>query len=299
MKKTVFSYFAIATLTLSAAFTSCDEPRSYIVPSTMTMTTTKEGEVVIFMAGYGTVNIDWGDETGIETHRLQSFTDFTDFYYDEQHLYIRNYSTDSSRTITITTTGEGITHLYCSDNQLTSLDVSNNTVLMFLNCRNNQLTNLDVSNNTTLIELICGYNQLTNLDVNKNTMLTELYCRNNQLTSLDVSKNTALTYFNCNYNQLTNLDVSKNTALTVLGCGFNQLTSLELSNNTALEILCCSNNRLTAPALNALFETLHANDEYKYIDIEGNSGAFTCNRSIATNKGWIFRHIMFKFLDKK
>ncbi len=45
--------------------------------------------------------------------------------------------------------------LFCFQNQLTNLDVSNNTELTDLKCFRNQLTNLDVSNNTELIYLDC------------------------------------------------------------------------------------------------------------------------------------------------
>ncbi len=79
-----------------------------------------------------------------------------------------------------------LTTLYCYNNQLTSLDVSNNTALLGLYCYNNQLTSLDVSNNTALNYLYCDDNQLTSLDVTNNTGLFTLYCYNNQLTSLDV-----------------------------------------------------------------------------------------------------------------
>ena len=94
-----------------------------------------------------------------------------------------------------------LTNLSCGDNQLTSLDVSNNTALRSLLCNNNQLTILDVSKNTALTSLYCYNNQLTSLDVSKNTALISLYCYNNQLTSLDVS-NTALTYLPCYSNQI-------------------------------------------------------------------------------------------------
>ncbi len=55
-------------------------------------------------------------------------------------------------------------YLYCSGNQLTSLDVSANIELIRLYCRYNQLTSLDVSNNTKLDgteALICSYNNLS------------------------------------------------------------------------------------------------------------------------------------------
>lgn len=139
-----------------------------------------------------------------------------------------------------------LAYLECGRNQLTSLDVSNNTALTYLDCNGNQLTTLDLSNNTALTELNCGSNQLTSLDVSKNTALTELSCGGNQLTSLDVSKNTALTSLGCDENQLTTLDVSNNPALTILYCTGNQLTSLDLSNNTELTWLWCYSNGITS-----------------------------------------------------
>ena len=81
------------------------------------------------------------------------------------------------------------------------------TALTSLGCSNNQLTALDVSNNTSLTALSCATNQLTSLDVSNNTALTSLSCYLNYLTSLDVSSNTTLTTFNCFDNQLTSLDV--------------------------------------------------------------------------------------------
>ena len=138
-----------------------------------------------------------------------------------------------------------LTTLYCQGNQLTDLDVSNNTALTGLSCYSNQLTTLDVSNNTALTWLSCYSNQLTTLDISNNTALTELECYSNQLTTLDISNNTALTELECYSNQLTTLDVSNNTALETLYCYGNQLTDLDVSNNTALKYLNCRDNQLT------------------------------------------------------
>ena len=121
-----------------------------------------------------------------------------------------------------------------------------------LNCNHNQLTTLDVSNNTALTYLKCYGNQLTTLDVSNNTSLTYLNCGDNQLTTLDVSNNTALISLSCTHNQLTTLDVSNNTALKNLSVGDsrhgafgNLLTVLDVSNNTALLYLYCYSNQLT------------------------------------------------------
>ena len=139
-----------------------------------------------------------------------------------------------------------LTELRCSNNRLTTLDVSRNTALEFLDCQTNHLTALDVSRNTALTNLDCDSNQLTTLDVSNNTALIQLFCESNQLTTLDVSRNTALVWLYCTANRLTTLDVSKNTALITLNCWGNQFTALDVSRNTALTTLSCWGNQLTA-----------------------------------------------------
>ena len=136
--------------------------------------------------------------------------------------------------------------LNCGHNRLTSLDVSENTVLQELVCWENQLTSLDVSQNTALQELACFENKLTSLDVRQNPALQKLSCWDNRLTELDVSKNTELTYLKCSYNRLTELDVSKNTELTYLDCSYNRLTELDVSQNTKLTELYFVSNKITS-----------------------------------------------------
>lgn len=141
-----------------------------------------------------------------------------------------------------------ITSLYCSENQLTSLDLSNNTALTALYCDDNQLTSLDVSKNTALEYLNCGdvysdgqyANELCTLDLSNNTALTELYCTNNKLTTLIISGCAALTSLDCRDNQLTTLDVSGCSALDDLDCSSNpQLLSIDLSKNAELTSFSC------------------------------------------------------------
>ena len=137
-----------------------------------------------------------------------------------------------------------LTDLDCRNNQLTTLDLSNNPALDTLVCYQNQLTSINVGANTSLTHLICSQNQLTTLDVSQNTALTLLDCSENQLTSIDVSNNPQLLTFWCNYNQITNLDISNNLQLIVFQCTGNQLTCLDISQNTILESLQCDNNLL-------------------------------------------------------
>ncbi|MGM9586704.1 MAG: leucine-rich repeat domain-containing protein, partial [Candidatus Limivicinus sp.] len=135
--------------------------------------------------------------------------------------------------------------LSCMGNQLTALDVSQNTALTQLDCESNRLTELNVSKNTALKKLYCTDNRLTELDLSQNTALTDLYCSYNQLTELDVSQNTSLESLDCRTNQLTELDVSGCTALRNLTCEINLLSSLDVSGCTALEWLNCMDNQLT------------------------------------------------------
>ena len=165
--------------------------------------------------------------------------------------------------------------LICSDNQLTSLDVSKNTELQKLYCDGNQLTSLEVGENTVLDTLHCYNNQLTSLDVSRNSALQWLSCYKNKLTSLDVSKNTNLTLLYCDSNQLTSLDVSQNTALQELYCDSNQLTSLDVSQNNKLEKLHCSENQLTSLKLSpTAVTTLEANGNKIDINVDKTSRTF-------------------------
>ena len=138
----------------------------------------------------------------------------------------------------------GLTKLVCKHNQLTTLDLTKNTTLVYLDCSYNQLATLDVTKNPALESLKCFENQLTTLDLTKNTALKDFSCYNNQLKALDVTKNPALAYLNCSQNQLKDLNVMKNTALKVLSCFDNKLTTLDVKKNLALEGLICSQNQL-------------------------------------------------------
>jgi hypothetical protein len=129
-----------------------------------------------------------------------------------------------------------LTDLRCSNNQLASLDLTQNTALYTLFCNGNQLTTLDLSQNIVLRNLYCFQNQLTSLNVSQNTALEILSFSNNQLNSIDVSQNTALTFFSGFQNQLTSLDVSQNAVLTNLWSEDNQLTCLNVKNGNNLNI---------------------------------------------------------------
>lgn len=92
------------------------------------------------------------------------------------------------------------------------------TALTELDCSENRMSSLDVSKNVNLTRLCCYKNQLSSLDVSKNVNLTGLGCSDNQLSSLDVSKNVNLMKLYCHRNQLSRLDLTANSKLKTLSC---------------------------------------------------------------------------------
>ena len=117
-------------------------------------------------------------------------------------------------------------------------------ILQTLILASNQLTNLNISQNTTLINLGCSGNLLSTLDLSQNTNLNHLDCQSNQITTLDVSQNFNLMYLNCANNNLNTLSVTQNPLLNDMICNDNQLTTLDLrnGNNTFLQQMECYNN---------------------------------------------------------
>ncbi len=185
------------------------------------------------------LTFEYPDSPGVKMSNIASlkgieyFTALTTLDCSEQKLTTLDVSANTN-----------LTTLNCSENRLTSLDLSENTALTELNCRYNKLTSLDLSKNTALTTLNCSYNKLAALDVSNNTDLNDLICSENQLERLNVSANTALTRLTCNDNKLIALVLGQNTALTTLACDSNQLTSLDVRGNTNLTKLYCGSNQL-------------------------------------------------------
>ncbi|SEQ57313.1 hypothetical protein SAMN05421824_2012 [Hyunsoonleella jejuensis] len=146
-----------------------------------------------------------------------------------------------------TTATPNLTQLFCTNNNLADLDISQNFNLQELDCSNNELTVLDISNNTNLVEVNCNNNKISiftsyNID---NLTLTTISCNNNELSALLVNKCLALTTLNCRSNVLNILNITANTNLEVIDFSDNELTDIDLSATTNLIGLSGSDNELT------------------------------------------------------
>ena len=145
-----------------------------------------------------------------------------------------------------------ITALLVNNNDIGSIDVSNNidlqnlqlencglssgidistlTELTAFNGRSNGFTSIDLSNNTKLSNLRLEFNELSSLDLSSNTMITQLRVANNPLVALDVSAQPNLTTLYADNTQIAELDVSGNTSLHTLSLINGSLTSLNVAN---------------------------------------------------------------------
>ena len=231
--------------------------------------------------------------------------------------YLRNLNCSSNNISSLPTLSNVLTSLFCNNNQLTALptlpstiqtlyagsnkfngqlsitgkpnlttlDVSNNTMITILNCSGNALTSLSYYGCTALKNLNCSSNNLSSLPALP-IGLTNLYCNNNKLTSLPDLPD-GLTVIDCSYNQLTSLpmlpsdisslnvrgnlfttlgiwgrtklkylDCSSCSKLTTLDCANNALTSLNIANCPALSLLQINNNQLKGEAMGNIISSL-------------------------------------------
>lgn len=143
------------------------------------------------------------------------------------------------------TQNKKLKHLKCFDTDITVLDISQNAELNYLECFRTKLTNLDVSNNPLLIYLYCGDNKITSLDVSNNIMLEHLHIGGTEFASIDLSNNINLEALFCGYSKLTTIDLTKNVELRVFEIHNANIAELNVSNNTKLYRLQCENNQLT------------------------------------------------------
>ena len=185
----------------------------------------------------------------------------------------------------------GVMIIDLSDKEIVNLQgIEFFTALSELYCYNNKLTSLDVSQNTALTLLYCPANQLNTLDDSKNSKLTYLNCAENQLKTLDLSQNKALERLLCGSNQLTTLDLSQNTELDAVLCQNNQLTTLDFSKNEKLVGVSCYNNTIRGENMTAFVNSLPTVAD-GYIEVcykeppTGNEMT-TLQVKIATDKHW-------------
>lgn len=165
-----------------------------------------------------------------------------EYFVNLETLNIRN----NELTSLDVSNNTALTELDFSGNQIATIDLTHNAALKNLACTSNKLTELNLTNNSKLEWIECDKNKLTELNVSKNTKLRTLRFDKNSVKSIDLSKNANLAQVSCAGNGMSELDVSNNPLLWEIYCADNELTSLNLENNAKLERLYVSGNKLTS-----------------------------------------------------
>ncbi|RZK66771.1 MAG: T9SS type A sorting domain-containing protein, partial [Pedobacter sp.] len=130
---------------------------------------------------------------------------------------------------TVLTANINLEYLYCGINNLTQINLSNNTALVSVGCYDNQFTTIDFSGAPNLLSLNCGSNPLTFLDLSENTALLGLIVYQTPLTSLDLSANPNLISISCQTNydlEYINLKNGNNSNISLVSSEFGWLPAL-------------------------------------------------------------------------
>ncbi len=174
-----------------------------------------------------------------------------------------------------------LTTLDCSNNGISSLDLSALTQLKTLNASSNTLTSinlpssletLNLSNNKKFTTFNMCYNSaLKSVDLSGCTSVTSVNMYNNTaMTTLNVSNCSALTTLNCYNDKLSSLSLSGCSSLTSLDCHNNQFTSLS-NIPSSVQTLNCSSNKFSGAF------TLTGRSNLKTLDISSNPSITTLN----------------------
>ena len=186
-----------------------------------------------------------------------------------------------------------LTHLWCTWQSFTELDLSKNTMLEELFLQENALTTLKLSAAQSLRVFNVDWCYLSELDLSGYSKLKELTCGANKLHTLKLDGCTALTTLTCNGNHLSELNLSDCAALKKLECQFNNLTSLDLSHCPLLEEVNCYRNRIDDNAT-AMLQNLPTVERGVLYFCEDGTSEFhddqnhckTADIDIARSKGW-------------
>ncbi|MCI2228687.1 T9SS type A sorting domain-containing protein [Polaribacter sp. MSW13] len=195
---------------------------------------------------YSTTN--WTAINNASVYSANCYTQPTTYVPDdnfEQALITLGYDTvldDYVLTANIT----GITSLEIHSEDISDLTgIEDFVALEELRCNNNNISNLDVSNNTLLENLYCNDNPITSLIVSNNQLIKDLKCYNTNISTLDLSNNPALESLECYNTSLNVIAVSANPLLETVRCQNNSnLTYLNIKNgnNTTVTTFIANNN---------------------------------------------------------
>lgn len=139
-----------------------------------------------------------------------------------------------------------LTLLNCVNNNLTSLDVTNNLLLSNIQCQVNNFNSLDFTLNTQLGFLNCGASpNLSSLELPDIDSIIAVYATNGSLSALDVSMLPNLVVLALSGNNITSMDLSQNDFLTEIYLNNNNLENVNLVGANSLTRIQVENNPIS------------------------------------------------------
>lgn len=133
---------------------------------------------------------------------------------------------------------------YAGNNNLTSVNLSNNPRLGSVDLTSNKLKTLNI-NNTKIKNLTVNFNELESIDLSGQTNLAYLSLIGNNLSHIDLSDSSLVNQVHLTYNNLSSLDFKRNTGLFTVNAGNNKLDSINISEIAILRNLTLKNNNLS------------------------------------------------------
>ncbi|GEM_PF-970598 len=133
---------------------------------------------------------------------------------------------------------EALENFNCSNNTISTIDVSSNINLLSINCSNNILESIDLANNPNVVSINISNNNFKEFNASIIPLLQTFSSDGNPIIELDFTLNTALVNVSCVSNALEVLNLQN---------GQNQnLINLNAQNNP--ELICIQTDDGTEPA---------------------------------------------------
>lgn len=129
---------------------------------------------------------------------------------------------------------KNLLYLYCNDNHLDEIDLTDCPNLQMLYVPNNELSSINVTNLSKLESFNASNNRLTKISFSQHPYMYELFVENNQLIDLDLSGISDLSTLTVQNNPLRNLNLKECLYLEFLDISSTPIKTLDLSHNTNL-----------------------------------------------------------------
>lgn len=175
-----------------------------------------------------------GGFTYADVSRLENL-----YYLDLQHNYLQSLDVTHNENLLFL--------MLYGTNEISELDVTQNTKLEHLNVEMLPLEELDVTHNKNLLHLNIGGTKMKEINLDSNLNLYELLASNCELTELKTDKFPNLQYLSVSYSPISEIDVTKNPNLYQLyatGMEGDPVTYIDVTQNPKLQIFFAMNNAL-------------------------------------------------------